>query len=242
MKATTMLKAWEVAHTMIDNLQYDIERTERGSGKTWSKSETNATVIDLGDRLEVNKEDGETINIWIEAETKIESNETKNNNYQIEIQRSNVTPAQFIAYIRLQCKKKGIDFYMTLDDFANVPEDRAYMSSYDVINGIKKCHFAKYATHTEYRRKTASAIFGEFKRYFYRDEFEEYKETKIHRWDSDWDATDAPCKAETCKTFPYDHQTYILNWDGSCYNEIIEFTFDDEKTGHGYYYQVNKDA
>ena len=30
---------------------------------------------------------------------------------------------------------------------------------------------------------------------------------------------------------------YILNWDGSMYNEICEFTFDDEKTGHGYYYR-----
>ena len=26
------------------------------------------------------------------------------------------------------------------------------------------------------------------------------------------------------------------------YNEICEFTFDDEKTGHGYYYQANRDA
>ena len=34
----------------------------------------------------------------------------------------------------------------------------------------------------------------------------------------------------------------ILSFDGSMYNEICEFTFDDEKTGHGYYYQANRDA
>ena len=28
----------------------------------------------------------------------------------------------------------------------------------------------------------------------------------------------------------------------SGYNEICEFTFDDEKTGHGYYYQANRDS
>lgn len=55
-------------------------------------------------------------------------------------------------------------------------------------------------------------------------------------------AEDAACKSEICRNLPYDCQVYILNWDGSCYNEIIEFTFDDDKTGHGYYYQANKDA
>lgn len=53
-------------------------------------------------------------------------------------------------------------------------------------------------------------------------------------------AADAPCKAEVCRDLPYDCQTFILNFDGTCYNEICEFTFDDEKTGHGYYYQMNR--
>ena len=44
------------------------------------------------------------------------------------------------------------------------------------------------------------------------------------------------------QNLPYDFQTYILNHDGSMYNEICEFTFDDEKTGHGYYYQANRDS
>lgn len=55
-------------------------------------------------------------------------------------------------------------------------------------------------------------------------------------------AEDAPCKSEVCRDLPYDCQAFILNFDGSCFNEICEFTFDDEKTGHGYYYQMNKDA
>jgi hypothetical protein len=56
------------------------------------------------------------------------------------------------------------------------------------------------------------------------------------------DASKAPCKSEVAKLLPYDQQTYILGFDGSCFNEICEFTFDDEKKGHGYYYQINRDA
>lgn len=37
---------------------------------------------------------------------------------------------------------------------------------------------------------------------------------------------------------PYEMQTYMRYIDGTVYNEICEFTFDDEKTGHGYYYLV----
>lgn len=50
---------------------------------------------------------------------------------------------------------------------------------------------------------------------------------------------DKPCKSEKSVSKPYEMQTYILNWSGSCYNEICEFTFDDEKTGTGYYYLLN---
>ncbi|MBO6267124.1 MAG: hypothetical protein J6M06_02705 [Synergistaceae bacterium] len=56
------------------------------------------------------------------------------------------------------------------------------------------------------------------------------------------DAESAPCQSEVCRDLPYDYQAYILNFDGSCFNEICEFTFDDEKTGHGYYYQMNRDT
>jgi len=59
---------------------------------------------------------------------------------------------------------------------------------------------------------------------------------------SEWLVKDAPCKSEICKNLPYDYQAYILNFDGSYFNEICEFTFDDDKTGHGYYYTANKDS
>lgn len=48
-----------------------------------------------------------------------------------------------------------------------------------------------------------------------------------------------PCKAEKSVSRPYEMQTYILNWDGTMYNEICEFDFDNDKTGSGYYYLVN---
>lgn len=55
-------------------------------------------------------------------------------------------------------------------------------------------------------------------------------------------AKEASCKSEIYKVQPLNFQSYQLNFDGSCYNETCEFTYDDEKTGCGYYYQVCKDA
>ena len=49
----------------------------------------------------------------------------------------------------------------------------------------------------------------------------------------------AACQHERSVSKPYEMQTYFLDWDGSCFNEIIEFTFDDEKTGHGYFYLLS---
>ena len=36
-----------------------------------------------------------------------------------------------------------------------------------------------------------------------------------------WEAK-MPCKSEIYTNMPDRYQMYILNWDGSCYNEIIE--------------------
>ena len=55
-------------------------------------------------------------------------------------------------------------------------------------------------------------------------------------------ANEASCKSEIYRVEPLDYQSYALNFDGSCHNEICEFTYDDEKTGHGYYYQIYKEA
>ena len=159
----------------------------------------------------------------------------------VEIQRHNVTVAEFLSYIKRRCAEKGLCFHLSRDDFEK-PYSK-YHSSYSVVDGVKKCYFEEYRTTTERRRKHASYTTSEgFTRYYYTDEIEEYEVTNLHRWNQEWDGSDAPCKAETCRSFPYDHKTYILNWDGSCYNEIIEFTFDDDKRGFGYYYQINKDA
>lgn len=123
-------------------------------------------------------------------------------NYTIEITRNNVTPAKFFAEIRFACKKKGIDFDLELDQFAEpIQKNNCW---YHIIGGKKIYYSGNYR----------------------------YEEP----------ADNAPCKAETCKNLPYDYQAYILNWDSSMYNEICEFTFDDETHGHGYYFQANRDA
>lgn len=124
-------------------------------------------------------------------------------NYKIEIARNNVTPAKFFAEIRFACKKKGIDFALTLEEFANPIQH--WNSSYIVKDGKKISHWGN-----------------------------DYK--------SESDGADAPCASEVCRILPYDFQMYARNFDGSCFNEICEFVFDDEKTGHGYYYQMNKEA
>lgn len=55
------------------------------------------------------------------------------------------------------------------------------------------------------------------------------------------DVPEKPCRAEKSVSRPYEMQTFVLNWDGTVYNMIMEFTFDDDKTGTGYFYFVNDD-
>lgn len=121
-------------------------------------------------------------------------------NYQIEMQRNNTTPAQFFATVKSECKKKGIDFSIKLDEFKNpnhICSNRYY------IKGDKKiCYNDGYR--------------------------------------SEWPVTNEPCKSEILVQSPYEYQTYILNFDGSVFNEICEFTFDSQQHGHGYYYQINR--
>lgn len=107
--------------------------------------------------------------------------------YEIEIQRNDVTPAQFLAYVRSQLKKKGM---------------RELSSDLDL----------------DYFRR------GNDFNFYYHDDPEK------------------PCKAEKSVSKPYEMQTFILNWDGSRYNEICEFTFWNDKTGFGYYYLINTEA
>ena len=105
--------------------------------------------------------------------------------YEIEIERRNVTPAQFLAYVRQQLTKKGLrDLASDLD-----------------LDYFRRGNDLNFAYRTEDRER--------------------------------------PCRAEKSVSKPYEMQTYVLNWDGTCYNEICEFQFDDDKTGFGYYYLLN---
>lgn len=159
--------------------------------------------------------------------------------HSIELQRQNVTLAEFLAYVKKQCQAKGIPCDIERDEFEN-PSHESHMS-YVVVNGVKKCSFEEYRTHTNLRRKHASYTTPEgYTRYYYTNELEEYSETKLHHWNTEESAEDAACQAETVRQFSCDTQTYIRNFDGTFYNEICEFTFDTEKRGHGYYYQANK--
>lgn len=131
-------------------------------------------------------------------------------NYHIEIQRNNVTLAQFLQYCKTQCKKKGIDFNINREEFENPATE--YMNSYSVIGDKKKCRFMEINNSTRERKS----------------------------WDAEYPADDAPAKSEIFKQFACDYQVYVLNFDGTAFNETCEFTFDDEKKGTGYYYQANK--
>ena len=50
---------------------------------------------------------------------------------------------------------------------------------------------------------------------------------------------EAACECECSISKPYEMQTYIRNWDGTVFNQIMEFSFDTEKTGTGYFYFRN---
>lgn len=106
--------------------------------------------------------------------------------YEIELERHNVTPAQFLAYLRSQQKK-----------------------------------------HPE--------MANDFNLNYFRGE----------NWSSCYTLalpSERPCESEIVTDKPYSKQTYIRGFNGACYNEIIEFQFEDETTGYGYYYTVQIDV
>lgn len=104
---------------------------------------------------------------------------------ELEITRHNVSPAEFLSYVRAQLKKKGM---------------RDLSSDLDL----------------DYFRR------GNDLNFYYHDDPEK------------------PCKAEKSVSLPYEMQTFVLNWDGTRYNEICEFSFDNGKTGCGYYYLLSE--
>ena len=122
-------------------------------------------------------------------------------NVIIEIQRSNITLAQFLAMVRYECKKKGTECNIERDEFENPSME----------------HNTRY-------------YIKEDKKISYDDNYK-----------TECDAKDAFAQAEIYIVKPLKFQSYVLNHDGSVYNEICEFTFWDDKKGNGYYYQINKD-
>ena len=52
----------------------------------------------------------------------------------------------------------------------------------------------------------------------------------------------SPMAAETHRVEPLDYQSSGDDGNGNIYNEICEFTFDDDKRGSGYYYQLAIEA
>lgn len=98
--------------------------------------------------------------------------------YEIEIQRTNVTPKQFWNYCKKQMEKKGIDNSVCPDDFDD------WAAPYQECNSYNK--------------------------------------------HEDWDVP----QIELIRIKPFDMHLFLQN----CWNFIMEFTFDDEKTGVGYMY------
>lgn len=111
-----------------------------------------------------------------------------NKTFEIEISRSNVTPAQFLSYVRRSVDRKGGE--MLRGDLS--------------LNYFAAGNDLNFDIHHE------------------EPEFDGLHEKSISK--------------------PYEMQTYLCYSNGAVYNEICEFTFDDEKTGHGYYYLVNVEA
>jgi hypothetical protein len=138
-------------------------------------------------------------------------------NVTIEIERNNVTVAEFLAYVKRQCAPKGTSIDIERDSISNLRQN--IYRSYHVKDGIKHCS----VMHKCKDEKTGFML------------PDDWRETE-------YDGSDAPAAAETSREFPYDWQTYILGFDGAMYNEICEFTFNDERRGHGYFFLANKDA
>ena len=71
MKAKSMKEAWKIADSIFNTDYIKDERRSNNAGYDIYHSTAfgvNAWISDLGDRLEVNLENGETVNIWIDSE------------------------------------------------------------------------------------------------------------------------------------------------------------------------------
>ena len=109
--------------------------------------------------------------------------------FTIEIMRHNVTPSEFLSYVRTSVDRKGGHY---------------------VRSDLDLCYF----------RAGCDLNF---------------------RYDDGTPETKGAV-SEVIVSKPYQMQTYIRNFDGSVYNEICEFDFDDDKRGTGYYYLISTET
>jgi hypothetical protein len=130
----------------------------------------------------------------------------------VEAKRNNVSVDEFFNYVKKQANKKGLDISVDRDEFENPGNPRSI--EYKVKNGVK------YSAYSDYKEDDTGH------QYCVASRFEE----KVSEWDN---------KAEILRSFPYNFQCYISFHDGTVYNEIMEFAFDTEKRGHGYYFLIN---
>lgn len=124
----------------------------------------------------------------------------------IELQRNHVTPAQFLAYVRAQCRKNGCETAITLEDFRD--DKNPTMRSLRIV-GTDEI-FCGSSESGNIVRSVSPAVIP----------LEPYEFTE-----------------EIFISEPYHSHIYFQRVDGVGYNEICEFSFDDEYFGHGYYYQ-----
>ena len=71
MKANSRKEAWKIADSIFSTDYMKDERRSKNAGYDiyfTTAAGVNAWISDLGDRLEVNLENGETVNIWIDDE------------------------------------------------------------------------------------------------------------------------------------------------------------------------------
>lgn len=71
MVVRTMAEAWKIADEQTSaDYEYDAGRSARAGYPVYYTTAEGATeyICDLGDRLEVNRADGQTVNIWIKSD------------------------------------------------------------------------------------------------------------------------------------------------------------------------------
>lgn len=70
MRATTEVKAFSMANKLMHyDYEYDVYRSKKAGYPIYytTKEGVNEWISHLGNRLEVNLEDGKTVNIWIDS-------------------------------------------------------------------------------------------------------------------------------------------------------------------------------